>query len=106
MWRSSLQSETVTSTMQYEVIAFAACCRVLIPIIDMVNEIGSAIGLSTSEKTEMHVSIHEDNTGYIALAKKLPPECTTASKHYAIKTYWFRETCILLGVSILKIDTK
>ena len=59
--------------MQAEVIAFAACCRVLIPIIDMVKEIGSAVGLSTSEKTEMHVSIHEGNAGCIALAKKLPP---------------------------------
>ena len=58
------------------------------------------------KKTEMHVSIHEDNAGCIDLAKKLPLECTAASKHYAIKTHWFRETCILLGVSILKIDTK
>ena len=106
VWRSQLQSETATSTMQAEVIAFAACCRVLIPIIDMVKEIGSAVGLSTSEKTEMHVSIHEDNAGCIALAKKLPPECTPASKHYSIKTHWFRETCLLLGVSIQKIDTK
>ena len=71
MWRSSLQSETATSTMQVEVIAFAAYCRVLIPIFDMVKEIGGAVGLSTSEKSEMHVSIHEENTECIALAKKL-----------------------------------
>ena len=59
--------------MQAEVIAFYACRRVLIPITEMVKEIGSAVGLSTSEKTEMHVSIHEDNAGCIALAQKLPP---------------------------------
>ena len=33
---------------------------------------------------DMDVSMHDDNAGCIALAKKLPPECTTANKHYAI----------------------
>ena len=33
---------------------------------------------------EMNVSIHVNNAGYIALAKKFSPECTAASKHYAI----------------------
>ena len=84
-WRSSLQSETATGTMQAEVIALAACCRVLVPIIDVVKEIGNAVGLATSERTEMHFSIHKDNAGCIALAKKLPQECTAASKDYAIK---------------------
>ena len=92
--------------IQPEVIAFAACCRVLIPIIDMVKGIGSAVGLSTSKQTEMHISIHADNAGCIALTKKLTPECTAASKHYAMTTHWFWEMCMLLGASILKIDTK
>ena len=70
------------------------------------KETGNGVGLSTSKQTKMHVSIHEDNAGCIALAKKLPPECTAASKHYAIKTHWILETCILLGASILKIDIK
>ena len=54
----------------------------------------------------MHVSIREDNAGCIALAKKLPPEYAASSKHYAIKTHWFRETCIFLGVSMQEIGTK
>ena len=47
--------------MQAEVIALAACCRELIPIIDMVQEVGTAVGLTQSENSKMYVCIHEDN---------------------------------------------
>ena len=40
-WKSKLQTETATSTMQAEVIALAACCRELMPIIDMVYVVGT-----------------------------------------------------------------
>merc|ERR1712086_839882 len=36
LWKSQLQTETATSTMQSEVISLAACCRELIPIVNMV----------------------------------------------------------------------
>ena len=48
-WPSLLQSETAPSTIQAEVITFAACYHVIIPIIDMVTEIGNVVGLSTSK---------------------------------------------------------
>ncbi|KAL7460298.1 hypothetical protein ACHAXS_001818, partial [Conticribra weissflogii] len=34
-WQSKLQSETALSTMEAEVVAFCACCRELIPILDI-----------------------------------------------------------------------
>ena len=56
--------------------------------------------------TSMHVSIHEDNAGALVLAETLPPQFTPRSKHYAIKTIWFREEIVKRGIKLLKIDTK
>ena len=105
LWKSSLQTETATSTMQAEIIALAACCRELIPIIDLVDEVGTAVGLAQSENPKMHVRIHEDNAGALTLAQTVPPQMTPQSKHYAVKTHWFREKIIELGISIQKIST-
>ena len=87
LWKSQLQTEIATSTMQAEVIALAACCRELIPIVAMAKEVGIAVGLSTSESIKMHMYIHEDNTGARVLTQTLPPKFTLASKHYAVKAY-------------------
>ena len=93
------------STMQSGVIDLASCCRELIPIIDMVDEVGAAVGLTQSENSKMHVCIHEDNTGALVLAQTLPPQFTPASKHYKVKTHWFMERCIDLGIVIHEILT-
>ena len=53
----------------------------------------------------MKVSIHEDNAGALVLAETLPPQFTPRSKHYAIKTIWFREQIVLRGIKLFKIDT-
>ncbi len=39
----------------------------------------------------MHMKIHEDNVGALALGKLKPRQMTPRSKHYAIKYHWFRE---------------
>ena len=105
LWKSSLQTETATSTMQAEVIAMSSCCRELMPIIDMVNEVGMAVGLKSPDSPKMHIRIHEDNAGALILAQTIPPQFTPRSKHYAIKTHWFREQIIARGIELLKIDT-
>ena len=50
--------------------------------------------------------IHEYNAGAPVLDQTLPPKFAPVSKHYAIKTHWFRERCIDLGIVIQKILTK
>ena len=86
-------------------IALAACCQELIPVIAMVDEVGTDMGLTQSDNSKMHVCIHEDNAGALVLAQTLPPQFTPASKHYAVKTHWFREKFIDLGIFIQKILT-
>ena len=53
----------------------------------------------------MNVSIHEDNSGALVLAKTLPPQFMSRRKYYAITTIWFREEVFKRGIQLLKIDT-
>jgi hypothetical protein len=75
LWQSKLQTETALSTMEAEVIALAACCRDLFPIIDMVESVTSSMNLPIGETT-MQLSVHEGNLGALLLAKTLPPQFT------------------------------
>ncbi len=98
-WSSKLQTETATSTMEAEIIALGSCCCELLPIIALVDEIGVAVGYKKPDDDDpssisMHVTIHEDNSSALILATTPPPQFTPRSKHYAIKTIWFREKII------------
>ena len=104
LWQSKLQTETALSTMEAEVVALAHSCRELFPIMDMVSLLGTKVGLPVSGAT-MKVSIHEDNAGALVLAETLPPQFTPRSKHYAIKTIWFREQIVQRKIKLFKIDT-
>ena len=106
LWKSQLQSQTATSTMEAEINAMATCCRELFPILDVVKELSGAIGLSAQDGASMHIRLHEDNAGALILAKTIPPEFTPRSKHYAIKTNWFREQIVERGIQLIKCDTK
>jgi hypothetical protein len=97
--------------MEAEVIALGSCCRELLPIIALVDEIGIAIGIKKSddkdsESSIMHVTIHEDNSGALILATTPPPQFTPRSKHYAIKTIWFREQIIEKKIKVIPIKTR
>ena len=104
LWQSKLQTETALSTMEAEIVALAHSCRELFPIMDMVTLLGTKVGLPLKETT-MNVSFHEDNAGALVLAETLPPQFTPRSKHYAIKTIWFREQIVKRKIKLVKIDT-
>jgi hypothetical protein len=53
----------------------------------------------------MHVTIHKDNLGALILATTPPPQFTPRSKHYAIKTNWWREKIIEKKINIVPIET-
>jgi hypothetical protein len=61
--------------MEAKIIALSACYRELFPIIDMVHLLAEATNLPIGNTT-MNVSIHEDDSGALVLAKTLPPQST------------------------------
>ncbi len=104
MWQSKLQTEMALSSIEAESVAISHCARELIPIMQMVEFLGPAVGLSV-DCTLMHVYIHEDNAGALILADTLPPQYTPWSKHYHIKTIWFKELIKKLKIKLVKIET-
>jgi hypothetical protein len=78
MWQSKLQTETALSTMEAEIVAISHCPCELIPIMQMVEFLGPAVGLPV-DCTSIHVCIHEDNVGALIFADTLPPEYTPRS---------------------------
>jgi hypothetical protein len=44
-WKSKLQTETALSTMEAKIIALSACCRELLPIMDMVSSVTKSVQL-------------------------------------------------------------
>jgi hypothetical protein len=104
LWQSKLRTEMALSIMEAKIIALSACCRELFPIMDMVKSLTESVNLPIGI-TIMNVSIHEDNSGALVLAKTLPPQFTPQSKYYAIKTIWFREEIVKRGIQLQKINT-
>ena len=97
--------------MEAVIIALGSCCRELLPIIALVDEIGIAIGIkkpddNDSSSSTMHVTIHEDNLGALILATTPSPQFTPRSKHYAITTIWFREKIIEKKIKVAPIKTQ
>jgi hypothetical protein len=90
--------------MEVKIIALSACCRELLPIIDMVHSLAEATNLSIGNTT-MNVSIHGDNSGALVLVKTLPQQFTPRSEYYAIKTIWFCEEIFNRDIQLNKIDT-
>ena len=108
-WSSKLQTETATLTMEAKIIALGSCCRDLLPVIGLVDEIGVAVGMKdpndNSASSTKHVTIHEDNSGALILATTPPPQFTPRSNHYAIKTIWFCEKIIEYKIKVAPIET-
>jgi hypothetical protein len=103
LWISNLQTEIALSTMEAEYVALSASCHDLFPMIDVTNKIFSALHLTLSDTTEMHVKIHEDNVGTLFLGQLEPRRMTPRSKHYAVKYHWFREHLIPQKIQLVKI---
>ena len=90
--------------MEAEIIALAQSCKDLFPIMDIVESMALVVGLP-KPMTSMHISIHEDNAGALILAETSLPQFTPRSKHYALKTIWFREEIFKRGIKLFKIST-
>ena len=104
LWSSKLQSEIACSTMEAEYIACSTACRDLLPLMDLVREVATAVDLPIDEVTDLHSTIWEDNIGALTLAHLELPRMTPRSKHIATKYHWFRQ---FVGTKffVKKIDT-
>jgi hypothetical protein len=89
VWRSVLQTMISQSTMESEYISLSTACKDLISVVGIIRELSVAVGLDDNFHAKLHIKIHEDNSGALALAKLEPGRMTPRSKHYALKYHWF-----------------
>jgi len=108
LWRSRLQTEMALSTMEVEYVALSMACKDLLPLVAVIRELSTAVGLDASFTSNIQCKIHEDNVGALTLARLEPRRMTPRSKHYAIKYHWFREKVAdpSQRITLVKIDTK
>ena len=95
--------------MEAKYIALSSACKDLFPIIDKLEEISTILGLRSLDSANIHVRIHEDNAGALALAKLEPNRMTPRSKHYALCYHWFRQQISPHGhrnIELVKIDSR
>ena len=92
--------------MEAEYVALSTSCRDLFSLIDIKKEICSTFALQLHEYAHMHIKIHEDNVGALALGKLELCRMTPRSKHYAIKYHWFWEHIGPCNIQLVKIGSK
>ena len=92
--------------MEAEYAALSTSCRDLFPLIDVTREICTAFLIEMSGTAQMHIKIHKDNVGALALGKLEPRHMTPRSKHYAIKYHWFREHIGPRNIELVKISSQ
>jgi hypothetical protein len=73
--------------------------------INITKELSSSFDLQLKVNANMHIKIHEDNVGALALGK-LPHQMTPRSKHYAIKYHWFWEHIGPRNIELVKISSE
>ena len=61
LWVSKIQIEIALSAMESEYIALSTAYKDLLPIVDLVKEIGTVFGLPVGYSSNMHVRVHKDN---------------------------------------------
>ena len=67
-----VQTEITLSMMEAEYVALSTPCHDLFPIIDITKKLCSTFVLQLHETINMHIKIHEDNIGALALGKLEP----------------------------------
>jgi hypothetical protein len=91
--------------METEYVALSSSCCDLFPLIDVTQEICSALLLHPPDTAQMHIKISEDNAGALILGQLEPRRMTPQSKHNAVKYHWFCEHLAPQKIQLVKIAT-
>ena len=102
IWCSKLQTEITLSTTESEYVALSQSMRDVIPLLDLLKELGEAIP-SEDATPNIHCTIFEDNKGCIDLVTA--PKMRPRTKHIALKYHHFRSYVKKRLISINYVET-
>jgi hypothetical protein len=106
IWSSKLQESIALSTMMAEYYALSTAMREVLPLRNLVLTVAGGCGLNEHCLTTFKTTVHEDNSGALALALLEPGQHTARSKFYDVKVHWFRSHLKPNNIEVKKIDTK
>ena len=86
-WHSKFQTEIALSTLEAEYIALSTGMRELLPQMELLQEIGTRMGLSYTQPIILNSNVFEDNNGDLHLAEA--PKILPRTKHIAVKYHFF-----------------
>ena len=92
--------------MMAEYYALSTAMREVLPLRDLISTVAKGCGISEHCLTTFRTTVHEDNSGALALANLEPGQHTARSKFYDVKVHWFRSHLKPYHIVIQKIDTK
>ena len=84
IWKSKLQTEIATFTMEAEYNALSISMKEVLPIKHCLEAVASCVGISSDEVTTFRATVWEDNVGALTLANLEPGCITPRSKFYAV----------------------
>ena len=87
VWSSKLQTEIALSTAEAEYIALSQSTREIIPLVNLIKELNSALNFGMKDK-DLQCNLYEDNTSCITMAEG--QKFTPRTKHISLKYHWFR----------------
>jgi len=103
-WSSKLQGLVACSTLEAEYIALSQAMRELLPMQELLQEIGDKLGLDFASPAIMHSTVFEDNNGALGLATS--PQLTPRTKHISVKYHFFKSKIGLdKGICIQKVES-
>lgn len=102
LWCSKLQTEITLSTTESEYVALSQAMREVIPLMDLMRELGKVLKINTL-KPDFYCQVFENNRSTITVAesKKFTPQ----TKHIALKYHHFRQYVNNKTIRINSIDT-
>ena len=71
-WKSNLQTEIALSTMEAKYVALSMACKDPLPLVALICELCTAIGLASDLVSQIHTKIWEDSLGALQLANMNP----------------------------------
>ena len=83
----SYRPKIVLSTAEAEYIALSQSTRQIIPLVNQIKELNSALDFGMT-KSDLQCDLYEDNTSCITMDES--QKFTPRTKHISLKYHWFR----------------
>ncbi len=103
-WASKLQSQVALSTTEAEYIAMSQALRDVIPVMNLIQELGEKGFEVICTKPHVYCKVFEDNSGALELARL--PKLRPRTKHINVCYHHFREHVRKGLIKIFPINTK